>query len=60
MATKPEAGCPKKPPKEKMTPAEQSERFIATARELGVDETGQEFEKAMISVIRPTALRQPK
>ena len=31
----------------KMTQKEQSERFIETARELGVDESGNQFEKAM-------------
>ena len=45
MAQKPKAGAPKKPPGRKMTQAEQSERFIRTARELGVDETGKEFER---------------
>jgi hypothetical protein len=36
---------PRKPTK-KMTQAEQSERFQETARKLGVDESGEAFEKA--------------
>jgi hypothetical protein len=31
----------------------QAERFIETAREIGVDETGQEFERAMRKVAPP-------
>ena len=34
-----------------MTQAEQSERFIETARELGVDETGEAFEKAINKIL---------
>jgi len=30
-----------------MTQTEQSERFIETARQLGVDESGEEFERAV-------------
>jgi hypothetical protein len=38
-------GTTKKPkPKPKLTDKEQSERFIETARGLGVDESGKEFE----------------
>ena len=40
MARKTKVPSPAKPPKRKMTQAEQSELFIRTARELGVDETG--------------------
>jgi hypothetical protein len=41
------AGTPKKKKaKPKMTDKKQSERFIETARKLGVDETGEAFEKA--------------
>jgi hypothetical protein len=40
-------------PKRKMTKAEQSERFIKTARELGVDETGEEFERAFRQIAPP-------
>jgi hypothetical protein len=45
------AGAPKKAkPKPKMTDKEQSERFKETARELGVDESGKEFERAFSKV----------
>lgn len=41
------AGTPKKKKaKPKLTDKKQSERFIQTARELGVDESGEAFEKA--------------
>jgi hypothetical protein len=53
MATKPKAGRPKKPPAKKMTQAEQSERFVKTAREIGVDESGKEFERLFRRVARP-------
>jgi hypothetical protein len=54
MASKPKTRRPKKPPPKKMTQAEQSERFVKTARELGVDERGKEFERAFakISAVR--------
>jgi hypothetical protein len=48
------AGAPKKAkPKPKLTDKEQSERFIETARELGVDESGKEFAKAFDQIIKP-------
>ena len=50
---KPKAGGAKKPPAKKMTQAEQSERFIQAARELGVDETGKEFERAFQKIVVP-------
>jgi hypothetical protein len=53
MASKPKAGAPKKLPEKKMTQAEQSERFIKTARELGVDETGKEFQAALTKIVPP-------
>ena len=41
------AGAPKKKKaKPKLSDKEQSERFIKTARELGVDESGASFERA--------------
>jgi hypothetical protein len=52
MASKPKARGPKS--KEK----EQSERFIETARELGVDETGKEFERALGSVLKKRKAKQ--
>lgn len=46
------AGAPKKAkPKPKMTDKEQSERFKETARELGVDESGKEFERALEKIV---------
>jgi hypothetical protein len=59
MARKPKAPSPEKPPKRKMTQAEQSELFIKTARELGVDETGEEFERAFKSVTRSKRQSSP-
>jgi hypothetical protein len=65
MGQEPEAGRPEKPPKRKMTPEGQSELFIRTARELGVDETGEEFERAFAKIVHPgtnplPADQQPK
>jgi hypothetical protein len=37
-------------PKPKLTDKQQSERFIETARKLGVDESGKKFETALRSV----------
>lgn len=46
------AGTPKKKKaKPKLTDKEQSERFKQTARELGVDESGESFEKAFRKVV---------
>jgi hypothetical protein len=54
------AGVPKKAkPKPKLTDKEQSERFKQTARDLGVDEAGKEFERAIGRIIRP-AKTSPK
>ena len=50
MARKPKALSPAEPKKRKMTQEEQSELFIRTARELGVDETGAEFERAFKTI----------
>lgn len=58
MGGKPETEGPEKPPKKKkMTPEEQHALFVKTARELGVDETGQEFEEAFDRVV--TTKRRP-
>ena len=51
MARKPKATGDPKPPKRKMTQAEQSALFIEAARKLGVDETGAEFEKAFERIL---------
>ena len=48
------AGAPKKKrAKPKLTDKEQSERFKKTARELGVDESGESFEAAIKRIITP-------
>jgi hypothetical protein len=48
------AGAPKKKKsKPKLTDKEQSERFIETAQELGVDESGEEFERVMEKIVPP-------
>ena len=48
------AGTPKKKKaKPKLTDKEQSERFKEAARELGVDESGEPFEKAFKAVVKP-------
>ena len=53
MARKPKAtGDPKPPKRRKMTQAEQSALFIETARKLGVDESGEEFEQAFSAVAK--------
>jgi len=48
------AGTPKKKPaKPKLTDKEQSERFKQTARELGVDESGKDFEMVVRKIMEP-------
>lgn len=45
------AGAPKKAkPKPKLTDKAQSERFVETARELGVDESGKRFEENFLKI----------
>lgn len=54
MAQKPKAGGPKKPPAKKARNEKpQRERFIEAARAVGVDETGKEFERALVRIIPP-------
>jgi hypothetical protein len=49
------AGAPKKKKaKPKLTDKEQSERFKQTARELGVDESGKEFERTFTKIAHVT------
>lgn len=57
MAQKPKTRSAKKKavPKKKAPDEKQFERFIATARELGVDETGARFDLAFESLIRRRA-----
>jgi hypothetical protein len=64
MATKSQArGTKKKAAKKpKMEAKEQSERFIETARELGVDESGGRFESAaklILTTKRPRERENP-
>jgi hypothetical protein len=48
------AGTPKKKKaKPKLTDKEQSERFKQTARELGADESGAEFDRAFKKIAKP-------
>lgn len=46
VSPKPKRGKPK------LDDKEQSERFKETARELGVDESGKEFERSLQRIIR--------
>lgn len=54
MDKKPKARSAKKKavPKKKAPDEKQFERFVKTARELGVDQTGQEFDRAMKVIVR--------
>lgn len=56
MGSKPKAGGPPKPKRE---PEErtQRERFIEAARQVGVDETGETFERAISRLVRPKAAK---
>jgi hypothetical protein len=42
-------------PKPKLSDKEQSERFMETAREIGVDESGEAFEKAFKRIAKSQA-----
>jgi hypothetical protein len=53
-ATKPKA---KKP---KYTDKAESERFIETARKLGIEETGETFERAFEKIVPPRQIASPK
>jgi hypothetical protein len=46
------AGTKPKPKKPKTSDKEQSERFIETARRLGVDESGKAFEEAFNKITK--------
>ncbi|MBN8975583.1 MAG: hypothetical protein J0I08_03805 [Rhizobiales bacterium] len=52
MDKKPKTGGAKKKatPKKKAPDEKQFERFVKTARELGVDESGKEFERAIKAI----------
>ena len=51
MGDRPEAESPAKPSNRTMTPEEQSQLFISTARDLGVDETGAVFERVLAKLL---------
>ncbi len=56
MASKPKArgaASDKKPKAPKEATKPQRERFIETARAHGVDETGREFERALVKIMPP-------
>jgi hypothetical protein len=61
MAGKPKARDPKAhhPKRKKISQKEQSERFIETARRLGVDESGEQFERVLSRIVR-LKTRQPR
>ena len=40
-------------PKAKLTDKEQSERFKETARKLGLNESGDDFQKAAAAILKP-------
>jgi hypothetical protein len=42
-----------------LDPKEQFKRFVETARELEVDESGKEFERAFKKVVPPKIKRRP-
>jgi hypothetical protein len=53
MAQKPKAKGAKVQTQKKEAPEKpQAERFIETARQIGVDETGREFERAIRKLVR--------
>lgn len=56
MAQRPKAKPKSKGPKS--TDKKQSERFIETARALGVDESGKEFELGLQKILRPENRRK--
>jgi hypothetical protein len=48
----PKSAKPRPKAKPKLTDKKQSERFIETARELGVDESGESFEKKFKEIVK--------
>ena len=54
MAQKPKTRSAKKKavPKKKVPDEKQFERFVRTARELGVDETGEQFERFARGILK--------
>ncbi len=58
MALRPKGSS--KPKSQKNVDDEQSRRFIETARALGVDETGKEFEAAFSKIVPPRRKKRNK
>ncbi len=56
MAKPPKGSKPSLNKSEKL----QRERFIETARAIGVDETGEEFERALSKIVPPKSRSQRK
>ncbi len=46
--------------KRRDTPKKQSQRFVETARKLGVDETGESFERALKVIVPPLKAKKRK
>jgi hypothetical protein len=59
MDKKPKAGPDLRKDRGKGTEKSQAERFIETAQEIGVDETGKEFERAMKKIAPPKRTSTP-
>lgn len=59
MDKKPKASSAKKKaaPKKKAPDEKQFERFVKTARELGVDESGKQFEQTFLGILRQKRAR---
>jgi hypothetical protein len=53
MDKKPKAGPDLRKDRSKGAEKSQAERFIETAREIGVDESGKEFDRALRSIAQP-------
>lgn len=51
---------PKHKPKPKRTDKAQYERFLAAARKLGVDETGESFERVFQKIVPPRTAAKAK
>lgn len=58
MGGKSKAEAQKAPPKRKMTAEEQHALFVKTARELGGEEVGEEFERAFCKIVNLTNSRR--
>jgi hypothetical protein len=59
MDKKPKAGRDLRKDRGEAKEKTQAERFIETARDIGVDETGTEFERAVKKIAPPIKFRRP-